>query len=44
MSMGKIAEDLGLKKTVQQHFERARVKVKERVGEEASLRTKPLSI
>ncbi|WP_342512810.1 sigma-70 family RNA polymerase sigma factor [Sporosarcina sp. FSL K6-1522] len=37
MSMGRIADEIGLKKrTVQQYIERARAKVKERVGEKAS--------
>ncbi len=37
MSMGKIADDIGLKKrTVQQYIERAREKVKERVGEKTA--------
>lgn len=37
MSMGKIADEIGLKKrTVQQYIERARVKVKEKVEEKAS--------
>lgn len=37
MSMGKIADEIGLKKrTVQQYIDRARLKVEERVGEKAS--------
>lgn len=37
MSMGKIADEIGLKKrTVQQYIERAREKVKERVGEKTA--------
>lgn len=37
MSMAKIADEIGLKKrTVQQYIERAREKVKERVGEKAA--------